>query len=102
MNNFFMMKINISLYALFFAFTLFANTNQSNTPLQIQQLRVEYLENPKGIDITTPRFSWVLNGDGYNRMQSAYKITVSSSKDFTQDSNVWNSGKIVSNQSNLL
>ena len=97
-----MMKINISLYALFFAFTLFANTNQSNTPLQIQQLRVEYLENPKGIDITTPRFSWVLNGDGYNRMQSAYKITVSSSKDFTQDSNVWNSGKIVSNQTNQI
>jgi len=97
-----MMKIYISLFSLFFAFTLFANTNQNNTPLQIQQLRVEYLENPKGIDITTPRFSWVLSGDGYNRTQSAYKITVSSSKDFSEDSKVWNSGKIASNQTNQI
>ena len=97
-----MMKISISFCAIFFAFTLFANNTQNDTPLEIEQLRVEYLENPKNIDVTTPRFSWVLTGNGYNRKQSAYNIIVATSKDFSIKSNVWDSGKIASNQTNQI
>lgn len=33
--------------------------------LQVFDLRVEYLTNPMGIDVTYPRFSWKLKSDEF-------------------------------------
>ena len=72
--------------------------------LSVFNLRVEYLENPQGIDVEKPRFSWKLNGDGRNRSQSAYQILVSSdkSKVDSEGADFWDSGKVESNSTNQI
>ena len=39
--------------------------------LQIEKLRVEYRENPIGLDVAKPRFSWILKTEKENCMQSS-------------------------------
>ena len=98
MNTLFKKKINLLFLATFMTFTILGNNFQTNSPLEIHQLRLEYLENPEGIDVLKPRFSWFLKGDGFNRSQSAYQIRV------TQPSNstIWDSGKITSQETNQI
>ncbi|HSC55099.1 MAG TPA: glycoside hydrolase family 78 protein [Phnomibacter sp.] len=60
-------------------------------------LRCENLENPIGVDVSAPRFSWQLTGTGRNIQQTAYEITVQAGKQI-----VWNSGKVNSAQSVML
>ncbi|WP_088323859.1 alpha-L-rhamnosidase [Polaribacter tangerinus] len=83
-------------------FTIFANTTDRNSPLKINQLRVEYLENPEGIDVEKPRLSWILSGDGFNRKQTAYQIFVSTSVNKIANANIWNSGKISTYKTNQI
>ncbi len=64
-----------------FAFILLFSTSAvhstfANDILKVQNLRTEYHENPSGLDVEKPRFSWTLDGDGRNRAQSAYQIVV--------------------------
>ncbi|MEI8246800.1 MAG: family 78 glycoside hydrolase catalytic domain [Lentisphaerota bacterium] len=54
-------------------------------------LRTEYLVDPVGIDIRSPRFSWQLNGNGHNDHQAAYQIEVASN-----DAIIWDSEKVAS------
>lgn len=67
-------------------------------------LRVEYLENPVGIDITNPRFSWVLTSEERAKKQSAYQILVASSPNLLDNGSVdlWNSGKVISSTTNQI
>ena len=52
----------------------------------VSDLRCEYRRNPVGIDVERPRLSWVLD----TGTQKAYQVEVAG---------VWESGKIVSDQS---
>lgn len=61
--------------------------------LRITELKCEYLENPIGIDDVKPRFSWILESDGENILQQAYECKVGG---------MWESGKVLSGQSNLV
>lgn len=72
--------------------------------LSIHEPRMEYHENPEGIDVLQPRFSWMLKGEGRRRAQSAYQITVASSMEkLAQDkADIWDSGKVISNQTNQI
>ncbi|SFR67033.1 alpha-L-rhamnosidase [Maribacter stanieri] len=72
--------------------------------ISIHETRVEYLENPEGIDIPHPRFSWILKGEGRNRFQSAYQIIVTSSleKFIKNEVDIWDSGKVNSNDTNQI
>ena len=74
------------------SFSLFAETST-----EVMRLRTEYLRNPIGIDIKTPRFSWELNSNIRGAKQSAYEITVSTDK--TGANTIWNSGRIESEKS---
>lgn len=102
MNN----VINIKIYLLFsfllMTFTACGNEIINNSPLKINHLRVEYLENPEGISVELPRFSWLLTGDGFNRHQSAYQIKVASSKNALNEAKIWDSGKITSSETNQI
>jgi len=64
---------------------------------EVKNLRTEYLRNPVGIDVETPRFSWEWNSTVRGVEQSAYEITVTSDK--AGENIVWKSGKIVSDKS---
>lgn len=58
-------------------------------------LRCEYLENPLGIDRTSPRLSWQSDNTERNWKQTAYQVLVASSLDRLNAGNpdVWDSGK---------
>lgn len=64
---------------------------------EIKNLRTEYLKNPIGIDIKTPRFSWELFSNERGVEQTAYEITVSTDK--AGKNSIWTSGKIESGKS---
>ncbi|HSZ56624.1 MAG TPA: family 78 glycoside hydrolase catalytic domain [Tepidisphaeraceae bacterium] len=63
-------------------------------------LRCEHLVDPVGVDLKNPRLSWIVESGERNQRQSAYQILVASSEaDLQQDrGNLWDSGKIQSNQ----
>lgn len=67
------------------------------TDLTIADLRVEYLENPVGIDVRIPRFSWIIIGKGRNRYQTAYRIEVFD-EGRESGNKIWDSGQVCSNQ----
>ena len=81
---------------------LLANCNLPEIPdLGIKKCTVEYIENPLGIDVKTPRFTWAFTASTRNQFQSDYRLLVSSTKEML-DSNIgdlWDSGKINSGQS---
>src|SRR5947209_6499993 len=53
------------------------------------RLRLEYLENPLGVDERFPRFSWYLDDARQGARQSAYQIQVAG---------LWDSGKVMSSE----
>jgi len=67
----------------------------------VERLRVEYLTNPIGIDVTQPRLSWRIASTRRNTMQAAYQVQVDTSEaNLTRGANLlWDSGKIVSDAS---
>jgi len=66
--------------------------------IKIGDLRCEYRVNPIGIDIITPKFSWIIESEERNILQSAYQIKVSKKQDDFENL-VWDSGKVQSDQS---
>jgi alpha-L-rhamnosidase len=65
--------------------------------LKVQNLLIENLVNPIGIDVQQPRFSWQLSSPKRNTLQAAYEIKLSSGK-----KEVWSTGKVASPQSVLV
>ena len=56
----------------------------------LANLRCEFRVNPLGIDVPRPRLSWVIESKDIGVIQTAYQIVVDG---------VWDSGKILSDQS---
>ena len=66
--------------------------------MRLYDLRTEYRENPMGLTEKAPRFSWKMESQEKDTLQTAYEIHVT-------DENgklVWNSGKKVTDQSVLI
>lgn len=62
--------------------------------LKVQNLKVEHLKTPMGIDAVNPRFSWTIKSLTPNTKQSKYQIIA-----FTSDNEaLWDSGEISSDQ----
>ena len=68
--------------------------------LHPSELRCEYLENPLAIDAAQPRLTWIVEGQGRARMQTAYRILVASSKEqLDQEAgDLWDSGVVPSDR----
>ena len=62
--------------------------------VKLENLLTENLQDPVGLDIVQPRFTWQLTSTKRNVSQIAYEIKVSDGK-----LNVWNSSKVSSSQS---
>lgn len=62
--------------------------------LQLEKLRVEYRDNPLGLDVVKPGFSWQLVSDRQNVIQASYQVIVKQLEE-----TVWDSGIVESDQS---
>ena len=78
----------------------FSCSSEQTSPDAPTGLQCEYIQNPLGIDVDTPRFSWVVNDAKRGVLQTAYQIIVSSSESNLRqdDGELWNSGKVPSSQ----
>jgi alpha-L-rhamnosidase len=70
--------------------------------ISVRDLSIEHRKNPVGIDVAQPRFSWKINGTGFNIIQSAYSIRVARSDKFGSSDIIWQSGKKESGESVLV
>ncbi len=85
--------------ALFTSLLVCLYTLISPAQVVLQNLRCENLSNPIGLDQTQPRFSWQLTGPGRSIRQTAYELRVSTDAASLAKGGVWNTGKIMSDQS---
>lgn len=69
--------------------------------LKVDRMYTENLKNPLGLDNLNPRFTWIIISEDRQVMQSAYEVRVglSSDKIANGENLVWNTGKIVSENS---
>ncbi|MBN1819121.1 MAG: family 78 glycoside hydrolase catalytic domain, partial [Prolixibacteraceae bacterium] len=67
----------------------------------VYDLRCEYVSDPVGIDRTHPIFQWKINDNRRGAVQTAYQVIVADNFNKIEhiESNVWDSGKIESDQS---
>jgi len=74
---------------------------QAAASLQLDHLRCEYLDNPRGIDTAHPRLSWQMRSETRGQRQTAYRILVAGSEDALRagKGDLWDSGKVVSGNS---
>ena len=68
-------------------------------PINISNLRCEYLVAPLGIDECTPRLSWIVESNRRGARQTAYRIRVASTPEKIAggEGDLWDSGRIESN-----
>src|SRR5690349_3507890 len=73
-------------------------------PILVHHLRCEQLDNPLGIDVKIPRFSWQIISRINDTRQTAYQILVASSKTLLDknEGDIWNPGKVNSSTSILV
>jgi alpha-L-rhamnosidase len=98
------MKINLKYICIFFpalAFFTGFSVMQDYNILHPENLRCEYLINPSGIDVITPRLSWYSTSEQKNQKQTAYRILASSSSEKLNSDNgdLWDTKKVVSDES---
>ncbi len=65
--------------------------------MRITDLRVEYRKNPLGLDTAKPRFSWKIESEQTDTMQTAYQIQV-----ISEGRMIWDSGRCRSDESVLV
>ena len=72
--------------------------------LAVSALTCEFLTNPRGIETSAPRLSWVIDSDQRDVVQSAYRIEVASSAEklAAGEADLWDSGRVASDQSHLV
>ncbi len=95
------MKFLVLIPALTLAMTSIAMTGTAAlAQFQVVEPRVEYLENPLGIEVQQPRLQWKLVSNERAQKQSAYRVLVaSSSKQLAKNrGDLWDSGKVESDQ----
>jgi alpha-L-rhamnosidase len=69
--------------------------------VKVVNLRVEYKQNPLGIDARKPRLSWQIQSDARGVFQSAYQLRVARTERGLATSNeiIWDSGRVSSDAS---
>ena len=74
------------------------------TTFSVEGLRCEYLANPLGIDVETPRLSWDLTPGPRGREQSAYQLLVASTEALLQQNkgDLLDSGKTSSDRNTFV
>ena len=79
-------------------------TNNGTGSFSVSSLQTETRDNPEGIGVANPGFSWQLKSDAQDVMQSAYQIEVAANeKELKAGTNLlWSTGKVGSDQSQFV
>lgn len=74
---------------------------QDRSPIQVAELRCEYLKDPLGLDSPKPRLQWQLQSDRRGEVQTAYQVLVSGSEAGLRKNqgDLWDSGRVQSGRS---
>lgn len=93
------MKIHLFLCVL----SLLASVGCSRVGVPVN-LRCEYRDNPIGLDVTAPRFTWMAGDTSRGTAQTAYQLLVATSADKLTEgaADVWNTGVVASDRSVLI
>ena len=85
------------IFGIFFTILSFSCSIQTQR-ISVDRLTCEYLENPLGIDIQHPRFSWKITSDERGVSQVAYQIIVGENPGEVKKGagKIWDSGKVTS------
>lgn len=81
---------------------IFISANLNSQEISLYDLTCEHKKNPVGVDVREPRLSWKIKSPGFNKMQTAYSVRVSTDQKFSAPGRVWESGKILSDESVLI
>ncbi len=76
--------------------------NRRTSELLIEDMECEYLTQPRGLDVLSPRLGWKINASEFRgAKQTAYRIIVASSSDKLLEgkADLWDTGKVTSGQS---
>ena len=75
----------------------------SSSDIRVEDLRLEMQDDPIAIGVAQPRFSWQLEADAEDILQTAYRIEVArSEKDLKAGNLLWDSGEVTSGESLLI
>ena len=87
--------LGICMIIAFSSYSLYGS-NPASDSIKLVELRCEYATNPLGIDVKTPKFSWILESTERGQMQSAYQVLVASSLDNLRNEvgDNWDSKKV--------
>ena len=88
-------KALIVIGLLTFCLSLARGLAAEGDPLPPAALRCEYLTNPLGVDVRTPRFYWIPRHPGRGQVQTAYQLLVSTMPG-CEKGDAWDSGKVAS------
>ncbi len=97
------MRVKVPVFAVV---SLFVGMFFAHAEVTISGLQCEYLTDPLGIDVETPRFTWKLADAAHTRgqKQTGYQVLVASSPALLAQNqgDVWDSGQVASPQSALV
>lgn len=79
-------------------------SSENSKSISVSNLTCEMAKNPLAVVNAQPRLSWQLNSKDFDVSQTAYQILMSSSKEKLEanEADVWDSGKVISNKSQLV
>ncbi|MBD8488571.1 glycoside hydrolase family 78 protein [Echinicola sp. CAU 1574] len=69
---------------------------------KVVDVTVEMMHQPLGLEIAAPRLSWKLSSQEQGARQSAYQVVVYHSSEGGEETVVWDSGKVDSDQSQMI
>ncbi|MEV3956365.1 alpha-L-rhamnosidase [Streptomyces albogriseolus] len=79
-----------------------ARAGGRSAPVKITAPAVEYARHPLGLDEPRPRFSWPMASDEPGLRQSAYQLRVATTASALAQPDVWDSGRVASDESHLV
>ena len=96
--------MSLSRLALLVAALSLSMAAHAQSLLEATTLRTEYLENPLGIEVRTPRLTWQLASEAQGVVQTAYQILVASTAEklAADQGDLWDSGKVASRETALI
>jgi len=83
-------------YGIFLCLLVFLSVSCQKQTTKVADMQCEYLSNPLGVDVLSPRFSWKITSGQRGVYQKSYQIIVSdNNKNIHKNiGNCWDSGKV--------